>query len=213
MSECNRPICTTVSNRAFGLCGFWGGGLGLLPTDAIWRVTRPNEHLRIFVVRKKEKKIRAHSWPPGRGSYSRGIALKCWGVRLGRWQGPKWYSCEFCDAYLSSRALHWNELSSVLSKHLVAVIILWQTGVNISRHTFCNINKYTHTHIHRHKKQPYSCYLPGGLFSTQILSLLMNPSAQSQWKEPSSLMQASLSPGHAIARSLHSSTSVQASKE
>lgn len=56
-------------------------------------------------------------------------------------------------------------------------------------------------------------YLPGGLFSTQMLSLLMNPSAQSQWKEPSSLIQASLSPGHAIARSLHSSISVRRSKE
>lgn len=49
--------------------------------------------------------------------------------------------------------------------------------------------------------------LPGGLFSTQMLSLRMKPSAQSQWKEPSSLMQASLRPGHAISRSLHSSTS------
>ena len=40
----------------------------------------------------------------------------------------------------------------------------------------------------------------------------MNPSAQSQWKEPSSLMQASLSPGHAIARSLHSSISAWGSE-
>lgn len=58
-----------------------------------------------------------------------------------------------------------------------------------------------------HITSPKRWYLPGCLFSTQMLSLLMNPSAQSQWKDPSSLMQASFSPGHAIARSLHSSTS------
>lgn len=60
---------------------------------------------------------------------------------------------------------------------------------------------------------PYGFFLPGGLFSTQMLSLLIKPLAQSQWKEPSSFIQASLSPGHAMARSLHSSISVRGHKE
>lgn len=47
----------------------------------------------------------------------------------------------------------------------------------------------------------------GGRFSTQMLSRRINPSAHSQRNEPSSLIQASLSPGQAIAFSEHSSMS------
>lgn len=53
-------------------------------------------------------------------------------------------------------------------------------------------------------------YSLGGRFSTQMLSRRMKPSAHSQRNDPSSLMQASLSPGHVMALSEHSSMSEKA---